>query len=87
MSSELLKFIGLILEVFSLLVIARALTSWFPNARHHPIVQILYDITDPIMVPASKVIPRLGMIDISPMVIIFAFSYIGQELGAPRILF
>jgi YggT family protein len=87
MSANLLQFIGLVLQVFSILVIARALTSWFPSARHHPIVQILYDITDPVMVPASRFIPRLGMIDISPMIIVFSFSYIGQALGAPRLLF
>mgnify|MGYP001189209507 CR=1 FL=1 len=87
MRTSFLQFIGLLLQIFSILVIARSLSSWFPNARHHPMIQILYEVTDPIMVPVSRIIPKIGMIDISPMVIVFSFSIIGQSLGAPRLLF
>ena len=85
MNGSVLEFIGLILEIFALLVIARALTSWFPDARRHPIVQLLYQVTDPVMVPASKLIPRIGMIDISPMIIVFTLFIVAEALGAPRI--
>ena len=42
-------------------------------------------ITDPVMVPASKLIPRIGMIDISPMIIVFTLFIVAEALGAPRI--
>ena len=82
MSNSALGFIGFILQVFAYLVIARALTSWFPNARQYAIVQLLYQITDPIMIPASRLIPRIGMIDISPMIIVFSLLFISSALGA-----
>ena len=87
MSGSALAFIGFILQIFAYLVIARALTTWFPNARYHPIVQLLYQITDPVMIPISRLIPRIGMIDLSPMILVFGLLFISRALGAPRLLF
>ncbi len=70
MSNDFLAFIGWLLQIFGYLIVARALTSWFPDARRHPIVQLLYQVTDPVMIPASRLIPRIGMIDLSPMIVI-----------------
>ena len=80
MSGSPLEFIGFILQIFAYLVIARALTTWFPNARQYAIVQLLYQITDPVMIPISKLIPRIGMIDLSPMVAILILSMIQSQL-------
>ncbi|MDA1279314.1 MAG: YggT family protein [Chloroflexi bacterium] len=80
MSEDFLQFIGWLLRILGYLIVARALTSWFPDARRHPIVQLLYQITDPIMVPASRLIPRIGMIDISPMIVIILLFAISRQL-------
>ena len=64
----LARLITTVLDIMMWLIIARSLTSWFPNARHNRIVEVLYQVTDPILVPLGRLIPRIGMIDISPMV-------------------
>ncbi|MCH7593394.1 MAG: YggT family protein [Chloroflexi bacterium] len=63
-------------------IIARSLTTWFPNSRNNPIVQILYQITDPILIPLSRVIPRAGMFDFSPMVAVLVLLFVGSKLTA-----
>jgi YggT family protein len=80
MSNDLPGFIGWLLQIFGYLVVARALSSWFPDARRHPIVLLLYQITDPVMVPASRIIPRIGMIDISPMIVILILFTVSDRL-------
>jgi YggT family protein len=80
MSGSLIHFIGWLIEIFAYLVIARALTSWFPNARQHPLVRLLYQVTDPVMVPASRLIPRIGMVDISPMLVVFGLLFISSAI-------
>lgn len=80
MSGSALGFIGFILQIFAYLVIARALTSWFPNSRQYAIVQLLYQITDPVMIPLSRLIPRIGMIDLSPMILVFGLLFISSVL-------
>ena len=87
MSGSPLEFIGFILQIIAYLVIARALTTWFPNARQFAIVQLLYQITDPVMIPISKLIPRIGMIDLSPTILVFTLLIISRALGARPILF
>ncbi len=81
MSASPLEFIGFILRIFAYLVIARALTTWFPNARQYAIVQLLYQITDPVMIPLSRIIPRIGMIDLSPMILVLGLLFISNALG------
>lgn len=87
MNGSPLEFIGFILQIFAYLVIARALTTWFPNARQFAIVQLLYQITDPVMTPISKLIPRIGMIDLSPTILVFTLLIISRALGARPIFF
>ena len=81
MSEDFLAYIGWLLRIFGYLIVARALTSWFPEARRYPIVQLLYQITDPVMIPASRIIPRIGMIDISPMIVILLLFTISSALA------
>jgi YggT family protein len=79
MNGEFLGFIGWLLQMFGYLIFARAMTSWFPDARRHPIVQLLYQITDPVMIPASRIIPRIGMIDLSPMIVLLTVFFISRK--------
>ncbi len=87
MSGSALGFIGFVLQIFAYLVIARSLSTWFPNARNNPIVQMLYQITDPVLIPLSRIIPRVGMIDLSPTILVFALLIISRAMGSRSILF
>ena len=55
--------------IFMLLII-QALTSWLPSTRS--ISYLMFQITEPITAPVQRVIPPIGMIDISLMIIILA---------------
>ena len=59
-------------------IFIRVLLSWFPIDPRNPLVTILYDVTEPILEPLRRVIPRLGMIDLSPMVAILIIQVIGR---------
>ena len=51
-------------------IIARALLSWFNLDPRSPIIQVLNSITEPILEPIRRIMPRLGMIDLSPLIAI-----------------
>jgi len=42
--------------------------SWFPNARETAIGQFLARICEPFLEPFRRIVPSIGMIDISPIV-------------------
>jgi YggT family protein len=64
----LIKLFVYILQVFTWAVVIRALSSWFPNARNNPLMQIIYSITDPILKPINKYLPNFGGMDFSPLI-------------------
>ena len=65
--------------VLTFAIIARALLSWFPNVNPaNPFVEFLVTITEPILAPIRRVMPRLGFIDLTPMIAIILLNVIGQ---------
>ncbi len=75
------QLLGLLLQLMGILIFARAILSWFPIDRDGPIVRALEDVTDPVLVPLRRVIPPLGMIDITPMIAFFLLMVIGGALS------
>jgi YggT family protein len=63
--------------VFTLLIVAifiRAILSWFSIDPRSPLVQALNAVTEPILDPIRRIMPRLGMLDLSPMVAIIVLG-------------
>ena len=63
--------INISFEILAMLIIIRVLLSWFPYNQYHPLVQILLKITEPILLPIRSLIPAVGGMDLSPIIIIF----------------
>lgn len=77
------SFVGFLLAVLAWMIVARALLSWFPDTRNNQWVRILVQLTDPILVPISRLVPRLGAFDFSPMIAIFLLFSVSRALGSP----
>jgi YggT family protein len=76
-------FFGFLLAILAYMIVARALLSWFPDTRNNQWVQILVQITDPILLPISRIVPRLGAFDFSPMIAIIVLLVLADRLGSP----
>ena len=61
-------------------IIARALLSWFNMDPRSPLIQALNSITEPILEPIRRIMPRLGMIDLSPLVAILLLQVVSAGL-------
>jgi YggT family protein len=79
--SFILNFVQILVLILQIAIIGRAVLSWFSVDPRSPLVSVLYEITEPILAPLRRVVPRIGMIDITPMVAIFAL-YIIQRVIA-----
>lgn len=69
-----------LLQILSFAIIGRALISWFAPASNNPIVRILIEVTEPILAPLRRIIPLIGMIDITPIVAIFLIQLLQSWL-------
>lgn len=65
-----LTFVVYLCRVLIFIIFIRAILSWFAISPYHPIVVFLDRITEPILAPLRRIVPRLGMVDIAPMVAI-----------------
>jgi YggT family protein len=80
--TEIISLLLIVLQLYSYILLARALISWIPNIDpYHPAVQFLYTITEPVLEPIRKLVPPLGgMIDISMIIAFFAIIVLEQLL-------
>lgn len=79
--SALFLLLAQVIQLYIFVLLARILVSWIPNLDpYHPAVQILRQVTDPVLEPARKLIPPIGMIDISPIVVFFALQILASML-------
>jgi YggT family protein len=76
----LATFTYYLFQALTYAILIRALLSWFPIAPGHPIVRILDDVTEPILAPLRRIVPRLGMMDITPIVAMVGLQLLGQAL-------
>jgi YggT family protein len=79
--SILIAVITVIFRAYELLILIRVLLSWVNVNPYHPLVQLLYRVTDPVLKPVQRLIPPIGgAIDISPMVVLFLLDILGRLL-------
>jgi YggT family protein len=82
--SAVLTFAELLLQILWIAILIRVLLSWFPIDPSNPIIRVLFEITEPVLAPFRRVIPRIGMFDLSPLAALLVIQLIQQ--GLPQIL-
>ncbi|HZH34013.1 MAG TPA: YggT family protein [Pyrinomonadaceae bacterium] len=76
-----------LLAIYSLLIVIRIVFSWFMNFTN-PLMRFLIRITEPILAPFRRIIPPIGMFDISPIILLFLLNFLqaavyGVLISAP----
>ncbi len=77
----ILQILSLLLQLFELALLARIILSWFPNVdRSNPIIQFLFDITEPVLRPIRDMLPPGGMFDFSPLIVFLIIQVLSTVL-------
>jgi YggT family protein len=75
--------VGLFISIFLFAILIRVILSWVNPDPFNPAVSILTRITDPILIPAQRVIPPIGGIDLSPMLVMIGLVLLDMLLIPP----
>ena len=76
-----IQIISLMLQLFELALLARIILSWFPNVdRSNPIIQFLFDVTEPVLRPIRDMLPPGGMFDFSPLIVFLVIQVLTTVL-------
>ena len=62
--------IGL-LDIYSFIVFGAVIASWVQLPPDNPIANFLYAMTEPLLGPIRSVLPDMGGLDFSPLVLLF----------------
>lgn len=76
----LLSLINIAFYIYSILIIIYVLSSWLPQIRQSAFGIVLGKIVEPYLSVFRRFIPPLGMIDLSPIVALFALQFVQRGL-------
>ena len=77
----LLDFIRFLCYLLTMFIIARAVLSWFSPRPTNMLAIYLYRVTEPLLAPLRRIIPRTGMVDLSPLAAVLLLYLIRVFLG------
>ena len=63
-------------DALTILILLRVVVSWISPGSINMLVVILYRLTEPILAPLRRIIPRVGMFDFTPLVAIILIRVI-----------
>lgn len=81
MPNDVAGLVSFLLEILSIAIIVRIILSFIDPQFRTPIGRIVFDLTEPIMDPIRRIVPPIGMIDLSPMVAILLIQVLNILLS------
>jgi YggT family protein len=77
------KILNILLNLYMWIIIARAILSWVNIDPRNPIVSLLYQLTDPVLLRIRRHLPLRGVgIDVSPIIAILAIVFLRRFVVA-----
>ncbi len=70
------QILDMVLGLYMWVIIIRALLSWVNPDPYNPVVRFLNQITEPVLYRVRRVVPYLGGIDLSPIIVIFIIYFL-----------
>jgi YggT family protein len=71
-----LKVAGLIINIYFFAIIAMIVISWIAPGNTHPGIQLIHQITEPIMAPFRGLLPPMGGLDLSPILVFLVLNMV-----------
>lgn len=89
---ELLGFISYLITLYTYIVIAAVIMSWLVGFNvinaHNPMVRSIWQaisaVTDPLLTPIRRMLPNMGGLDLSPIVLLLGCFFV-QSVIIPNI--
>ncbi len=71
------QFVEWLVYILVAAIFLRAIFSFFRPDPDNPIMRVLIEVTEPILGPLRRVIPSIGMLDLSPIVAMILLQFVG----------
>lgn len=72
----LLGVVALLVQFYFFALLAMIILSWVAQGSRHPAILLLYQVTEPVMAPFRKLLPAMGGMDFSPIIVFILINMI-----------
>lgn len=72
-----------VIYVFLFIILIQVIISWVNPGAYNPITVLLYQLSEPILKPARRLIPSAGGFDFSPMIVLIGMQLLIILLVSP----
>ena len=72
--------VSLVLRFYFIAIIVMIILSWFAQGVYHPAILLLHQLTEPIMSPFRRLLPPLGGLDLSPIIVLLVLQIVVKGL-------
>ncbi|PVV18670.1 MAG: hypothetical protein B6D78_15515 [gamma proteobacterium symbiont of Ctena orbiculata] len=77
------ELVELLINIYLFGILIQVILSWVNPGSYNPATALLYSLTGPVMRPAQKVLPPMGGIDLSPMLVMIGLILLKMLLLPP----
>ena len=74
--ASLAVLFSMLFKVIYFLLVVRIILSWFQVSQFSELANLLYRITDPILLPLKRLTLQIGMVDFSPILAFLVLSFL-----------
>jgi YggT family protein len=79
--TSLYQLVSLVFQVYTFIVIGRAIVSWVNPDPYNPIVRFLYNATEPVLRRLRRILPlQFSGFDLSPIVLLIGLAVLQNIL-------
>jgi YggT family protein len=71
-----LGVVALLVQFYFFALLAMIILSWVAQGSRHPAIQLLHQVTEPVMAPFRKLLPAMGGLDFSPIIVFVLINVI-----------
>ncbi|MFO7551260.1 MAG: YggT family protein [Haliea sp.] len=73
---SVLGVVGLVVNIYFFALLAMIILSWIAPASRHPALLLLFQLTEPVMAPFRRMLPNMGGLDFSPILVFILINIV-----------
>ena len=76
---------GLLVNLYFFIIVAMIIVSWVAAGSRHPAIELIWRISEPVMAPFRALLPNMGGLDLSPILLFFSIQIL--QIGLRHLAF
>jgi YggT family protein len=69
-----MPLLATLIDLYSVVVVGAVILSWIRLDPRHPLASIVHTLTEPVLEPIRNLLPAIGGLDLSPLVLLIGLQ-------------